>query len=147
MNILNVPVINQKEMNNISIQIPSLLENIRIIESFIDNAKEKFHLDDDIYGNIMIAVTEAVNNAIKHGNANDKSKSVSLSLSLKNSLIQFIIKDEGNGFDYENLADPTAPENLEKVGGRGIFLMKHLSDEVDFKEHGKIVQLSFYINS
>ena len=134
-------------MNSISIQIPSLLENIRIIESFIDNAKEKFDLNDDIYGNIMIAVTEAVNNAIKHGNSGDKSKSVFLSLSLKESLIQFIVKDEGNGFDYENLPDPTSPENLEKIGGRGIFLMKHLSDEVNFEEHGKIVQLSFYINS
>ena len=60
-------------MNTISIQVPSISENIRMIESFIDNAKERFHLDDDLYGNIMIAVTEAVNNAIKHGNANDKS--------------------------------------------------------------------------
>jgi len=133
-------------MNTISIQIPSILENIRMIESFIDNAKEKYELDDDIYGNIMIAVTEAVNNAIKHGNSGDKTKNVSLSLSLKESMIQFLIKDEGNGFDYENLPDPTSSENLEKVGGRGIFLMRHLSDEVDFKEKGKIVQLTFYIN-
>jgi serine/threonine-protein kinase RsbW len=134
-------------INTINIQIPSILENIRMIESFIDNAKEKFQLDDDIYGNIMIAVTEAVNNAIKHGNDNDKSKNVSLSLSLKDSMIQFLIKDEGNGFDYENLPDPTSPENLEKIGGRGIFLMKHLSDEVEFKEKGKTVKLCFYINS
>ena len=119
-------------MNTISIQIPSILENIRMIESFIDNAKEKFRLDDDIYGNIMIAVTEAVNNAIKHGNDGDKSKNVSLSLSLKDSLIQFVIKDEGSGFDYENLPDPTSPENIEKIGGRGIFLMKHLSDPVSY---------------
>ena len=134
-------------MNTISIQIPSILENIRMIESFIDNAKEKFRLDDDIYGNIMIAVTEAVNNAIKHGNDGDKSKNVSLSLSLEDSLIQFVIKDEGSGFDYENLPDPTSPENIEKIGGRGIFLMKHLSDQVEFKDKGKIVQLSFYINN
>jgi len=134
-------------MNTISIRIPSILENIRMIESFIDNARDKFHLDDDIYGNIMIAVTEAVNNAIKHGNDNDKSKNVSLSLSLKDSMIQFVIKDEGKGFDYENLPDPTSPENLEKVGGRGIFLMKHLSDEVQFTERGKVVQLNFYTNS
>jgi serine/threonine-protein kinase RsbW len=134
-------------MNTISIQIPSILENIRMIESFIDNAKEKFHLDDDIYGNIMIAVTEAVNNAIKHGNSSDRSKNVSLSLSLKESMIQFLIKDEGAGFDYDHLPDPTAPENVEKIGGRGIFLMKHLSDEVQFKEKGKVVELSFYINA
>lgn len=134
-------------MNTISIQVPSISENIRMIESFIDNAKEKFHLDDDIYGNIMIAVTEAVNNAIKHGNSNDKSKNVSLSLSLNDSMIKFVIKDEGPGFDYDNLPDPTAPENLEKLGGRGIFLMKHLSDEVAFKEKGRIVELCFYMNS
>ena len=134
-------------MNNISIQVPSITENIRMIESFIDNAKERFHLDEDMYGNIMIAVTEAVNNAIKHGNASDKSKNVSLSLSLDESLLKFTIKDEGSGFNYENLPDPTAPENLEKPGGRGIFLMKHLSDEVNFKENGRVVELSFYMNA
>lgn len=133
-------------MNNFRIEIPSLSENIRMIESFIDNAKEKFHLNDDIYGNIMIAVTEAVNNAIKHGNNNESSKNVALVLSLEDGLIKFKVEDEGNGFDFHNLPDPTAPENIEKPGGRGIFLMKHLSDEVDFKEKGKVVELSFYIN-
>ena len=134
-------------MNTISIQIPSIIDNIRMIESFIDNAKERFHLEDDIYGNIMIAVTEAVNNAIKHGNSGNSTKSVSLSLHLNENLLRFTISDEGGGFDYESLPDPTAPENLEKPGGRGIFLMKHLSDEVEFKEGGKVVELSFYMNS
>ena len=134
-------------MNTISIQVPSMLENIRMIESFIDNAKEKFDLDDDIYGNIMIAVTEAVNNAIKHGNSGNKSKSVHLTLFLEDSLIKFIVKDEGSGFNYESLPDPTAPENLEKPGGRGIFLMKHLSDEVEFRDNGRTVELSFYMNA
>ncbi len=134
-------------MNTISIQIPSIVENIRMIESFIDNARERFQLGDDIYGNIMIAVTEAVNNAIKHGNAGNKLKNVFLSLSLDNSIIKFVVKDEGSGFDYHNLPDPTAPENLEKPGGRGIFLMKHLSDEVKFTDGGKVVEMSFYINS
>jgi serine/threonine-protein kinase RsbW len=132
-------------MNTISIQVPSIVDNIRMIESFIDNAKERFHLDEDIYGNIMIAVTEAVNNAIRHGNAGNSSKNVYLSLLLNENLLKFIIKDEGPGFDYHNLPDPTAPENLEKPGGRGIFLMKHLSDEVEFKEGGKVVELSFYM--
>lgn len=133
-------------MKSIRIEIPSLSENIRMIESFIDNAKEKFHLNDDIYGNIMIAVTEAVNNAIKHGNKGQSTKNVTLALSLEEGLIKFKVEDEGIGFDFHNLPDPTAPENLEKPGGRGIFLMKHLSDEVDFKEQGRVVELSFYIN-
>lgn len=133
-------------VKNISIQIPSLSENIRIIESFIDNAKEKYLLNDDIYGNIMIAVTEAVNNAIKHGNKDNSTKNVTLSLSLQDGLIKFKIQDEGDGFNFQKLPDPTSPENISKPGGRGIFLMKHLSDEVDFKEDGKIVELSFYMN-
>ncbi len=134
-------------MDTISIQIPSIIDNIRMIESFIDNAKERFHLDEDIYGNIMIAVTEAVNNAIKHGNTSNAKKNVSLRLLLNENLLKFIVQDEGSGFDYHHLPDPTSPENLDKPGGRGIFLMKHLSDEVEFKEGGKIVELSFYMNS
>ena len=134
------------KMDSIKVHFPSLDENIRIVESFIDNAKEKFNLDDDIYGNIMVAVTESVNNAIRHGNKNDKKKNVYLSLSLNEDLIKFIIRDEGHGFDYHNLPDPTAPENIDKPSGRGIFLMKHLSDEVTFKNEGSEVELCFYIN-
>jgi serine/threonine-protein kinase RsbW len=133
-------------MDTIKIVIPSITENIRIIESFIDNAKERFNLDDDIYGNIMIAVTESVNNAIMHGNKNDKSKNVTLSLSLNKNIINFTIIDEGKGFDFQNLPDPTSPENIDKPSGRGIFLMKHLSDEVNFRNAGSMVELSFYMS-
>ena len=133
-------------MSTIHIEIPSLAENIRVVESFIDNAKEKFSLNDDIYGNIMIAVTESVNNAIKHGNNFNKHKSVSLSLFLDDQMIRFIIRDEGAGFDFSSLPDPTAPENLEEPGGRGIFLMRHLSDEVRFTEEGSVVELLFYLS-
>ncbi|WP_026135574.1 ATP-binding protein [Nafulsella turpanensis] len=133
-------------MSTIKIEIPSLLDNIRMIESFIDNAKEEYQLDDGIYGNIMIAVTESVNNAIRHGNKLDPEKNVKLCLILNESQITFIIEDEGPGFDYNDLPDPTAPENIEKPGGRGIFLMKHLADEVSFKDKGRSVELSFYMN-
>jgi len=133
-------------MNSISIEIPSLSENIRMIESFIDNAKDQFNLNDDIYGNIMIAVTESVHNAIQHGNRGDAKKSVYLSLSLQDNIIRFTVQDEGPGFSYENLPDPTSPENLEQPGGRGIFLMRHLSDEVNFLKEGRVVELVFYID-
>lgn len=133
-------------ISTIKIEIPSLLDNIRMIESFIDNAKEEYQLDDGIYGNIMIAVTESVNNAIRHGNKLDPNKNVKLALFLNESQITFLIEDEGPGFDYNNLPDPTSPENIEKPGGRGIFLMRHLADEVNFKEKGKIVELCFYMN-
>lgn len=133
-------------MDAISIQIPSLTDNVRIIESFIDNAKDEFHLSDDIYGNIIVAVTESVNNAIRHGNRGDVKKNVHLTLQMKDSAIVFFVQDEGSGFDYSDLPDPTAPEHLEQPGGRGIFLMKHLCDEVTFHNQGCRVELVFYIN-
>lgn len=132
-------------MKSIKISIPSLIDNIKIIESFIDNAREKYPINEDIYGNIMISVTECVTNAILHGNSLDGNKKVDLELHLDDNHVQFIIKDEGEGFDYENLIDPTEPENLEKTGGRGIFIMKHLSDEVKFDDSGRKTTLTFYM--
>lgn len=132
-------------MNELNLEIPSLSENIRIVESFIDNAKDKYSINDDMYGNIMVAVTESVNNAIIHGNGNDSSKNVKLKLFLGDKDLKFTIKDEGKGFDYEDLPDPTSPENLEKVGGRGIFLMNHLCDAVNFEDNGSTIELVFNI--
>jgi serine/threonine-protein kinase RsbW len=132
-------------MDQLTIKIPSLEENIRIVESFIDNANSLFHFSEDIYGNIMVSVTEAVNNAIVHGNNQDKMKNVTLSLQLmdEEKQLKFVITDEGPGFNHETLPDPTLPENLEKIGGRGIFLMKNLCDKVEFFNEGKTVELSF----
>jgi serine/threonine-protein kinase RsbW len=132
-------------MKSIKISIPSLIQNIQIIESFIDNVKEDFDINDDLYGNIMISVTECISNAIVHGNQSNSGKMVHLELQLEPGLLRCSIEDEGNGFDFNQLPDPTDPENLEKTGGRGIFLMKHLSDEVKFEEGGKKTVLSFYL--
>ena len=134
-------------MNQVKIQIPSIIENIRIVESFIDNSREKFQIEDDIYGNIMVAVTESVNNAIRHGNKFDKDKNVYLSLFVEPNQLRFEIEDEGSGFDPNSLSDPTAPENLENPGGRGIFLMRNLCDDVTFSNEGRTVSLTFNIEN
>ncbi|AKQ47066.1 serine/threonine protein kinase [Rufibacter radiotolerans] len=134
-------------MNQVKIQIPSIIENIRIVESFIDNSREKFQIEDDIYGNIMVAVTESVNNAIRHGNKFDKDKNVYLSLFVEPNQLRFEIEDEGSGFDPNSLSDPTAPENLENPGGRGIFLMRNLCDDVTFSNNGRTVSLTFNIEN
>ncbi|MFN5331636.1 MAG: ATP-binding protein [Bacteroidota bacterium] len=133
-------------MNSIKISIPSLIENIQVVESFIDNAKEEFEINDDIYGNIMISVTECISNAIVHGNESNAQKMVHLELNLHPGVLSFCIEDEGKGFDFTSLPDPTAPENLEKTSGRGIFLMRQLSDEVRFENGGKKTILSFYVD-
>jgi len=133
-------------MNEVKIEIPSLPENIRVVESFIDNAQEKYAFGEDMYGNVMVSITEAVNNAIIHGNKSNSSVNVILTLQMEDDKITFLVEDKGDGFDYENLPDPTSPENLEKVGGRGIFLMRNLCDEVTFHDDGRKVELTFQIS-
>jgi serine/threonine-protein kinase RsbW len=126
-----------------TIQIISQPESINIIEKVIDDLKNDYDIHEDSYGNILVAVTEAVNNAIQHGNQNDPSKEVKVTYEIDGDRVSFVIADQGKGFDYYNLPDPTAPENLEKPTGRGVFLMKHLADQVIFSENGKVVELYF----
>ena len=129
-------------MKNIRIEVPALAENIRMIESFIDNVKEEFHLDDDIYGNIMIAVTEAVNNAIKHGSGNDSKKNVSLSLSLK-------IQPFDSGWRIRvavlimSISRTLLRLKTLKSRWSGYFPDEEPADEVYFRDGGRTVELSF----
>lgn len=132
-------------MNPVTIEFPSIVDNLRIVESFIDNSREEFQISDDLYGNILIAITEAVNNAIQHGNRYDKEKQVRLTCVSSPTEISFVVEDEGVGFDYNDLPDPTSGENLLKPDGRGIFLMKHLCDVLRFENSGKKVEMVFYL--
>lgn len=130
-----------------SLIIPSKAESINTVERLIDDLRTEFDIHEDVYGNMLVAVTEAVNNAIFHGNQSDPAKEVSIKYALADDKMSFTIKDEGLGFDYYNLPDPTAPENLEKPTGRGIFLMKNLADQLIFAEEGRVVELFFKLNS
>lgn len=125
------------------VKIPSIKENVSIVESFIENVGEKIRIEEAIYGNVLVSVTEAVNNAIVHGNKEDKNKKVRLGLKQNKKSVRFIVEDEGMGFDHNNLPDPTNPKNLEKVKGRGIYLIKSLSDKTTFKQGGRVVEMLF----
>ena len=123
--------------------IPSDLSNVSLVESLIDKVCADLHIQEDLYGNVLIAVTEAVNNAIIHGNTFNVNKSVTVEVVQTDDSLTFRVIDEGAGFDYLNLPDPTAPENIEKENGRGIFLIQNLSDSLDFEESGKVAVISF----
>ena len=125
------------------VKIPSIKENVSVVESFIENVGEKIRIEEAIYGNVLVSVTEAVNNAIVHGNKEDKNKKVRLGLKQNKKSDSFIVEDEGMGFDHNTLPDPTNPKNLEKVKGRGIFLIKSLSDKTTFKQGGRVVEMLF----
>lgn len=132
-------------IENQNLTFNSVTENIALVESLVDSICDEYKINEDNYGNILVAVTEAVTNAIQHGNKYNPKKNVNVVVKTNPQLIRFVIQDEGLGFDFANLPDPTDPQNLEKPHGRGIFLMQHLADNVSFKENGRIVELNFKI--
>lgn len=125
------------------IKMRSSVESISEVENLINVIFEDYDLSPDYYGNMLVAISEAVNNAIKHGNKLDESKEVELSFKHQGDEYCFTIQDEGPGFDYNNVPDPTSPENIEKPDGRGIFLMENLANKVNFLNNGNTVELIF----
>jgi serine/threonine-protein kinase RsbW len=126
-----------------SIKIASDFQEIQRVEALVDKVCNSIGVNEDFYGNVLIAVTEAVNNAIEHGNQKRLNLSVEVGVGDSAEEFCFAIKDFGNGFDYDNLPDPTAPENILKENGRGIFLMRSLADEVVFDDNGREVTIYF----
>ena len=127
------------------LNFPSDIGNLRLVEKAIDELSLELDLSDEVYGNVLVATMEATNNAIIHGNQLDPDKEVKIEINLKEKELMVHIEDQGQGFDHMNVPDPTAPENIEKINGRGIFLMERLSDEILYMEEGRIVELKFKI--
>jgi serine/threonine-protein kinase RsbW len=125
------------------LEIPSKIESLKEVEKLVDEISKELKLENTLYGNVLIALIEAVNNSIIHGNKGKEEKKVTVDINKKEDLLNITIKDEGKGFDYENIPDPTAPENLENINGRGIFLMKSLSDNIEFHDNGSTVEIQF----
>ena len=109
----------------------------------MDDISAEYNISTDIYGNILIAALEAANNAILHGNKLDENKIVYIIINKDEKTLKIRVDDEGEGFDYKNIPDPTAPENIENINGRGIFLMEKLSDGIEFSRNGATVELEF----
>lgn len=130
-----------------TIQLHSEPQNIAQVEAFVEELRDLYNIGDDAYGNILISLTEAANNAIIHGNKTDKNKKIEISCVSddKGKSLTFFIKDEGQGFDYNNLPDPTTPENIDQPCGRGVFLMLQLADLVVFSNKGATVEMQFRI--
>lgn len=128
-----------------TLKIGSDVNNLRLVERLIEDVCDVYNVHEDVYGNMLIAVTEAVINAIHHGNKDNPEKNVKIGFeSLQNRLV-FSVSDEGEGFDYLGLPDPTDPANIDKPSGRGVFLMKNLSDTIEFDNNGSKVLLGFVV--
>jgi serine/threonine-protein kinase RsbW len=125
------------------LKIESDIANLTIVENEIETLINENGIDKDNYGKILVSVMEAVNNAIIHGNKNNVKKSVEVEIELIDDCLKVIVTDEGNGFVPGNIPDPTKPENIESVNGRGVFLMSKLADNIEFNEKGNSVKMTF----
>ena len=124
--------------------INSLQKNISQVERFVEEICDEHYISASYFGNIMLAMDEAVTNAIVHGNKQDRQKKVTITFQRNKSGFCFVIEDEGEGFNYKNIPDPIESED---VSGNGIFLMRSLADKVYFNETGNRVELIFSTSS
>ena len=126
------------------LKISSKTDSLHLVEKFVDDFSVNWNIDHDVYGNLLIAALEATNNAITHGNKLNEEKQVEIVFAMDDQKILLTVKDEGSGFDYNNIPDPTSPENVENMSGRGVFLMTKLSDMIEFEKNGSLVKMTFF---
>jgi serine/threonine-protein kinase RsbW len=125
------------------IKIESQVANLRIVENAIDETTSVIGISQDNYGKILVSAMEAVNNAILHGNKSNPDKTVDIEISFESDILNIKVTDEGPGFRPDKVPDPTTPENIEELNGRGIYLMSHLADKIEYNEKGNSVTMTF----
>lgn len=128
-----------------TLQLPSQHESISKLELLIEEIADKYGVAEDTFANMMTCLNEAVINAIVHGNKLDPDKKVIINAEVDSRRMIWTVADEGEGFDPNYIPDPTAPENLESLSGRGVFIIKQLADQCIFNARGNEVELHFKI--
>ena len=123
------------------LKLPSSKESIRAIEEFSERISDEYFLNDSYFGNIITCLTEAVENAIVHGNRMDESKRIRVKMEEKVEGLMFTVIDQGEGFDARPFLEGIPDEGK----GEGIFLIRSLADEVSITDHGRVISMLFRI--
>ena len=129
----------------LELSIESKLEFVDLVSSVVRTVSAKIGFEEDDANWIELAVHEAVINAITHGNKHAADKQVDVKFVIEHESLTIFVRDRGEGFDYEQLPDPTDADNLLKPSGRGIFYMRTFMDEVEVSSHpegGSVVRLT-----
>jgi len=113
---------------------------LKKVETFLTDIFREYNLEKKYFNKVYVCISEAVVNSIKHGNKNDRNKSVSIEVNCDMHEINIMIEDEGNGFDLNQISDPTSRENLKNESGRGIFIIKTLTNQIEYNEKGNRIQ-------
>lgn len=129
---------------SLSITLASDLDELERVDSFLQQITGFTGLDPSKEHNIMLVLTEAVANAILHGNREDPEKTIEIEALITSNLLKITVQDQGSGFDPETVPDPRKEENLLKSSGRGVWLMKEFSDKVIYSDNGRRVELHFH---
>ena len=126
--------------------IPTNSRLLKKISKNLIKLLKKAKIDEEIIFDIHVSLEEALRNAMMHGNKLDIRKKIMVETELESSVMKISVEDEGKGFNPLKLSDPTLNENLLKENGRGIYLMKHLMDEVRFENSGRRVIMTKYLD-
>jgi serine/threonine-protein kinase RsbW len=118
----------------VKLEFTSTFEMLDFVQVVCDHVSRGIGLDEDSSHWVSVAIRESVINAIKHGNRNDASKRVFVDFETstppEGPELTIAVRDQGEGFEPQEVADPLAPENLLKSSGRGIFLIRNFMDDV-----------------
>ena len=128
-----------------SLRLTSCPQTVSQVVNYVEKLSQSLRLSADRHFDVVTCVTEAVNNAIVHGNCRDEKKTVNISVKKEKDVVAVHVTDEGKGFDFRSLPDPTSPEYIEKVGGRGVFIMRQLTHNLQFRNNGTTVEMQFKI--
>ncbi len=134
-------------MKKRSLKVKSVISEVHKLEKFVEELCDEYNINNSYFGNILLSLTEAFENAIFHGNGSDASKIVSISFESRPKGLLFQVQDEGKGFDYQNVPDATDVEGNPDKKGSGLFMIRALADEVNFIDKGRCIQILFYISS
>jgi len=125
------------------LKIPSTPCQVAKLEDYVKGIMQTCCIKEGLYANILISLTEAVNNAIIHGNKKDEKKHVHINCIHNKESIVLSIKDEGSGFNMLEVKNPLSPERRAECGGRGVLIMNELCDQVQYQKNGSVVEIHF----
>lgn len=128
------------------LDLPSTPSSISCIEEFVKKIVTRHNISQDKFPDILISLTEAVNNAIIHGNKSNIKKKVEVKMSKVKAGISIVVSDEGKGFNPRTIPDPTKGKQLECCGGRGVHIIKELCDQVSFLNEGRTIEMIFCVD-
>lgn len=120
--------------------IKSEISELKNVENFLNDIFKEYNLAHKYFNKLYLCISEAVLNAIKHGNKNDKNKNVAIEVDYINEEIEVLIEDEGEGFDINKVEDPTKGSNIKNESGRGIFIIRKMSNMLEYNEKGNRIQ-------